>query len=389
MKNKRYILGILPLLLLAGCQGGETSSSTASDSTSVSSSRKVYPDEVVELTVWNEPEKLTYKEGETFSPNGLEMTATLGDGSTEDVYIGDCEIYPSGELMPTDTEVEIVYFEGSVTFPITVTANPCTSLVMETNPVVESYIPGQKINLDGLNLVATFEDGTVKDSVSSYSLTLDGEEWELKNPLTADVGTHTLTFSYHSASVDFPIEIFEGSIIEAENIIESKAVTFDDRNYLEKMSSSYSFRKLSNPSSEPASGKAYVGYIRQGDVLRFHIFAEESGEARLYLRAASASTKRTDGSGTPIEMNSILVSDVCSIDINGTAFTLTDQSMPGALSRYADKSVGDSLLWVKWQNADLGVVDLVKGDNTITIDTSEARSFKDFNLDRIELRPAE
>jgi len=381
---------LLPLLLsLVSCGGGRGQASVTTPASEESTVRKVYPDEVVKLTVKSRPTKLSYTEGETFSPSGLEMTATLGDGSTEDVYIGDCEIYPSGELMPTDQSVKVVYFEGSVEFPITVTPNPCVSLQMESKPVVESYLPGQKLSLDGLHLTGTLQDGTKKDSISSYSLLLDGKDYDVRKALPEEIGSHTLTFSYHSATVDFPIEIFQGSIVEAENILDTTAMTIDSKNFLEKMNPDYSFRKVSNPMSEPASGKAYIGYIREGDILRFHIYSDTATTARLFLRAASASYLGKDGQGQPLEMNSILVSNVCRMDFNGEAFPLTDQVMPGAVSRYRSENRGDSLLWVKWQDADLGTVSLVKGDNTLTIDTTRARQFKEFNLDRLEIRSLE
>lgn len=383
-----FLLAGLAIISLASCQNQKTDTPVNSGDTAQKPGNQVLPDDVVSLKIDENPLKLTYKEGEKFDPKGLKMTATLGDGSTENAEIGDCEIYPSGELTKDVTEVRIVYFEGEAKVAIKVEPNAVTSLSMSNEPAIYSYIKGSKLNLTGLSLKAQREDGSVVDGISNYSILLDDEEYELSKPLDISLGEHTLSFKYFDQKVDYKIFIFDGGIVEAENLLTSDAINEESKDFTEPViiTDKGNFGRKSDGFS---SGKGYLGGIRKGDLMRIHVWSEEKKDVELVMRAASASVKQyQDGTWISLQTNDLPIDDVCSIDVNGKAYDLGTGKyvLPGSISRYYDEGKGDAGLWTKWMDVSLGDVSLAKGDNTITIDTRSAKAFKDLNIDRIETR---
>lgn len=87
------------------------------------------------IAITTEPTKKAYKEGQTFDPTGMVVTATYADLSTDDVTAL-CTFTPSGALSTSDNKVTISYTENAVTKTadqaITVTAQS-TDITIETN----------------------------------------------------------------------------------------------------------------------------------------------------------------------------------------------------------------------------------------------------------------
>ena len=87
------------------------------------------------IAITTAPTKTTYKEGQTFDPTGMVVTATFADDSEEDVTAS-CTWTPSGALSTSDAKVTISYTENAVTKTadqaITVTAQPA-DITINTN----------------------------------------------------------------------------------------------------------------------------------------------------------------------------------------------------------------------------------------------------------------
>ena len=66
------------------------------------------------IAITTAPTKTTYKEGQTFDPTGMVVTATYADASTDDVTAF-CSFTPSGALSTSDTKVTVSYTENAVT----------------------------------------------------------------------------------------------------------------------------------------------------------------------------------------------------------------------------------------------------------------------------------
>ena len=87
------------------------------------------------IAITTEPTKKAYKEGQTFDPTGMVVTATYADLSTDDVTAL-CTFTPSGALSTSDTKVTVSYTENEVIKTadqaITVTAQS-TSITINTD----------------------------------------------------------------------------------------------------------------------------------------------------------------------------------------------------------------------------------------------------------------
>ena len=87
------------------------------------------------IAITTAPTKTTYKEGQTFDPTGMVVTATYADESTDDVTAL-CTFTPDGTLSTSDTKVTVSYTENEVTKTadqaITVTAQS-TDITINTN----------------------------------------------------------------------------------------------------------------------------------------------------------------------------------------------------------------------------------------------------------------
>ncbi len=83
----------------------------------------VIPLAVTAVSVTKQPDKVNYREGETFNPTGMEVTATYNDGISR--IITEYTYSPNRILQSGDSEITITYSGGNVpavTVPITVTA---------------------------------------------------------------------------------------------------------------------------------------------------------------------------------------------------------------------------------------------------------------------------
>ena len=75
------------------------------------------------LEVTKHPNKTVYKAGETFDPEGMELTATYADGGTEKLTAQDCTYSPTTALKLSNKEITFTYRKVTTTLPITCQAD--------------------------------------------------------------------------------------------------------------------------------------------------------------------------------------------------------------------------------------------------------------------------
>ena len=73
------------------------------------------------VTITRPASKLAYAPGEIFDPEGMELTVTYADGTTEPLSVSECVIDPAGPLTLADTVVRVIYKEAAAEQPITFT----------------------------------------------------------------------------------------------------------------------------------------------------------------------------------------------------------------------------------------------------------------------------
>ncbi len=144
----------------------DDSSSTKPDD---SSSTEDPPAEVtlVSVEVTTEPTKLTYNLGDTFDPTGMQVTATMSDGSKK--VVTDYEVSPANPLTVNDTAVKVSYTEGEKTV-----VGYCKKKILIEAPKLSSTAYSGKTELlfsDSANY--TLSGGATKSTWSSDGNTFD------------------------------------------------------------------------------------------------------------------------------------------------------------------------------------------------------------------------
>lgn len=150
------------------------SSSTKPDDSSSnkpddSSSTEDPPAEVtlVSVAVTANPTKLTYNLGDTFDSTGMQVTATMSDGSKK--VVTDYEVEPSKPLTVNDTAVKVSYTEGEKTV-----VGYCNKKILIEAPELSTTAYSGKTELlfsDSANY--TLSGGATKSSWSSDGNTFD------------------------------------------------------------------------------------------------------------------------------------------------------------------------------------------------------------------------
>lgn len=348
---------------------------------------------VTGLVIDTPPAKTSYYLGETVDLSGILLKAVWSDGVKSPVDIAKCTVSPSGELTADRTEITITYENVSVEQPITVKNVGVSSIEVATGNTPLKGSVNTPMDFSGIVVTATYADGESR-AIKSFEVSTGGGSkiQNLAEVTFAERGTHTLTVTYAGASASFDVEIFNGFIIEAENIIETDKITEADKNFVERVKNSESgaFGKKEN-ANEPASGGAYMGSIFKGAVMSFHISVEDDCYANIILRASSG--YMTEGVGwSPLVMGDMQFNKLFDIrygsaDALETLYVEDEVVLKGSSTDNAD---GDYMLWVNWMDVDFGTLPLKAGDNIIQMEViSDYVNYMGAscacNIDRLEI----
>ena len=102
--------------------------------------------------------KTTYSENQKFDPSGASFFATIG-GRYVYIYSG-FSYDKTGPLKSEDTSVIFNYFGKEIPVSITVTARKATRLSVLTAPAKTQFTVGNTLDLSGVKLQITYNDGT-------------------------------------------------------------------------------------------------------------------------------------------------------------------------------------------------------------------------------------
>ena len=102
--------------------------------------------------------KTTYSENQKFDPSGASFFATIG-GRYVYIYSG-FSYDKTGPLKPADTSVIFNYFGKEIPVSITVTARKATNLSVLAAPAKTQFTVGNTLDLSGVKLQITYNDGT-------------------------------------------------------------------------------------------------------------------------------------------------------------------------------------------------------------------------------------
>lgn len=361
------------------------------------------PDDVtvVELTVSDPPDVTEYYIGETFDPTGIKVKARWSDGVKLPVDISECTIDPSGPLSAGDYEVRISYGGKTAVQPITLKDDSVSSISVDTGNTALKAAVGTPINLSGISVTAHYADGSSRPLTGGYSFEADGERVTDVSALTfSEWGRHTLTVVYGSARADIELFIFDGFVIEGENIIHAGETT-DQKNYVQQTGGYRNANPKTATTGSGASGGQFLGDIFNTTALRFHIYVESDCYADVILRAAGLKLEKDSApqAWRPLVMgdmqfNKTFVSKYGSGQdaAAGTLKTLNVADsviIPGATSEY-----GDAILFENFVDVNFGRLELKAGENIVelTVQSEYKNCYGEIvgcNIDRLEIQYAD
>lgn len=385
MKNKllkTLLMGsiILGANLMTSCGDSKPSQSTNKPTTSASTSIDDSDPHVVKLEIVTMPAKTTYLEGEVFDPKGIVLKATWSHGIDEDVRYNDGITYDKTPITAETKSVKVTYEGVSVDVSINISVIGVTSIEITRQLSTLAYPAGDKFNLNGLEVTAKFEDGTAK-IINVYEVKIDGKDVTnaIKGEgIVLEKGKHTVTITYKGQSTSFKIEVYNGYRIEAENIKNADEVKEGDKNYLQRVK--YSGVQLgtmlyssgNKPEAINASGQGYLGEIKKGNAFDIHIWSEVERKADIIMTAASGVIKvDSDQTWRPLETWDIQLNQMISATANGKKVEIADDViLPGFVTKHNEDGTYtyNPFAWVNFIDVAFGEMDLLEGDNVISIE---------------------
>ena len=154
------------------------------------------------ISITKAPNKTEYIVGQNFNPEGMIVTGTYQNGTTQTIL--DYTVENGTNLTKEQTSVTIKYKDKTATQAITVVEKTITAISINTEPTKLIYIK-EKENLDltGGTLKITYNDGTFETiPMAAEGVTVTGFSNE-------KVGKVTITVTYQNKTVQFEVQIIE------------------------------------------------------------------------------------------------------------------------------------------------------------------------------------
>ena len=148
--------------------------------------------------------KTDYIEGQTFDPEGIEVSAVFSDGTSLALlnYLYEVE---TKVLSVGDEFILVKFLEMTEEIPITVNPRLVTKIELEKNPNKMVYNIGQKFNMDGMIIKAYYDNGTT-EVVTGYSFSPAYFEQSGKKT--------EVTISYQNESITIDVEVTSTTLTE-------------------------------------------------------------------------------------------------------------------------------------------------------------------------------
>lgn len=164
----------------------------------------------VEMTA--QPTKTAYVEGQTFNIDGMVLTATYSDNSTEVLTKADYQVSNTNELQMADTGETISGSLGGVSFtfdvPITVAQNDLQSIKVTTGPTKIAYESGSTFDPAGMAITATYTNGKTARLTTGFTST--------DTALTDSAKTITVSYEMPGTGT-VKADSFDATIIDLNN----------------------------------------------------------------------------------------------------------------------------------------------------------------------------
>lgn len=306
------------------------------------------------------PSKMSYKEGETFDPTGIVFDAEYLNGYDGDVDLGASDLKsfsPSGPLSSGDTEISLTYKTFVKKIKITLAGKNVASLAIEREPDTVAYSKGGQLNLYGMIVKATYEDGSTA-TVTDYTVKDASGKVYTSGTVLDTAGDITLIVEYSSgetkASASFTVTVAEGVTVQAEAVLNDGETTPTDRSY-----TVFTAGKA-NITDKHGSGGGSIENVAVGTKVEFYVYSNVAmtGADVIFTLAST----NNDNSGYMRDMRFNKLFKVYVGDNNdelyvGDGVVIEGKEVPANVSR-----------WFLWSDVNVGKVDLTAGFTKITLE---------------------
>lgn len=272
--------------------------------------------------------KKEYETGDTFSADGLKVTAVQTNGVRNEVDLNDCTVTGYDTAVHGEQTVTVSYTEGDVTKSATFTIKvyaPIQSLTLDTDKVKKEYKVGENLNTDNIKVTANLSDGTTREiKISDCTVTAD----------LTEVGERTVEISFNGKTQSYTVTVSanlaltaQGGTVQAEDLDLSGIITNGE------------------PNTEHWSANGQSGFslrsIKTGSVLKLSVHAEET--VTLNFKAVMSKYEAFD------------VADMFTLTIDGETVTVPSLVLGGT----------EGNQFFNWKNVDFGDIEFTAGTHVI------------------------
>lgn len=191
---------------------------------------------VKEINIATMPDKLSYYSSEKkLVTDGLSLNVIYDNGATKVVSAG----FSVGGYDNTnigEQDIIVTYGGKTASFQITVIAVEMTSVEISESPKTK-YVVGDVFTSSGLTLKVNYNDSSVKEISSGFTVKLDGYDVDT-SPTLNDIGRKNVLVAYTEngvrKTVTYEIEIVKESITKLQVVKDSNKITYnlwDDFSY--------------------------------------------------------------------------------------------------------------------------------------------------------------
>jgi len=184
------------------------------------------PIKLISISVKTVPTKINYYVGESLNLSGLAVTLSTDNGKIEDVAFNDfvkkglkCSPANGDPVTSSTITVTDSVSNKSVNFDISI-SNIVTGIEIKTAPLKLNYLVGETVDLSGLAVILTMENGS-KKGIASTNLANEGIICTPSNGTTITLAMNSISITHTTSGTHTSLTI----------IVDNKVVDIDGNIY--------------------------------------------------------------------------------------------------------------------------------------------------------------
>jgi len=151
------------------------------------------------IAVTNKPTKTQYVVGKNLDVTGLVVTGTYSDGTTTPITITSANISGFDSNTIGSKTVTVTVEGKTATFNVDIIAKALTGIAITNQPTKTQYVVGQSLDLTGLVVIGTYNDGTTT-SMTITSANISGFD-------SNTTGSKIITVTFDGKKATFNVDI--------------------------------------------------------------------------------------------------------------------------------------------------------------------------------------